>query len=104
MEVKGNLFSKAFRAVLIKGAIDNTSVRGKLWIQQDTPVDTGLLKSGWKIKNTMHTMAFENKVPYFSHVEWGTRFMRPRLMYTKNTDRIEALLKHNMAKIGPKLN
>jgi len=49
-----------------------------------TPVDTGALRSGWKIRiqrlGKGGRVTVSNETPYARHVEYGTRYTRPQPM------------------------
>jgi hypothetical protein len=45
--------------------------------KQNTPVRTGVARSGWKSRKEAHGATVENRVPYVQYLDQGTKRMRP---------------------------
>lgn len=100
----GELFEGAKITPQITKAADETRKVAIKTLRQNTPVDTGRLKAGWKVVKEGHGFRITNETPYAVFVNMGTRNMAPRRMLEKSLPTIEATFKKALAKeIGKKL-
>ena len=61
--------------------------------EERTPIDTGLLKNSWKVKEIdPHAALVENPIHYASFVEFGTRFMKGQKFLTTAMAKTEEAL------------
>jgi hypothetical protein len=103
IRVTGSLFRPGASQRAINAATKETLEFGKGVIQENTPVDTGLLKREWHYR-TSERMIF-NEVPYSVWVEGGTKKMAARGMAFYMLPHIakyyeEAIARHAKRELG----
>ena len=53
------------------------------WGRANTPVDTGKLKSSWRMAKVQGGYKITNDCPYYNHVDLGTQHQRPQMITQK---------------------
>lgn len=87
----GPLFSSPDITPAIARAAHVARVFGQALIKAKTPVDTGKLKSDWKVKLEGQGLRITNAAPYAGFVEFGTVKMAARSMMTSSLPEIQAV-------------
>ena len=62
-------------------------------VKRRTPVDTGTLRRGWKVKVTSNSIDVKNDVPYAGYVEDGTEHMAGAHMLKTTVSETAAIAK-----------
>ena len=87
----GKLFDSPEITPAIARAANIAKTFGAALIKAKTPVDTGRLKSDWKLKLEGNGIRITNEAYYAGFVEFGTRKMAARSMMTSSLPEIQSV-------------
>lgn len=89
--------SKAWKSAIRK-AQDKSKQPVNLALQKVSPVDTGLLRDSWDIKDKNFGLDIRNTTPYGSFVNDGTKYQKAQKFTEKAIPKIENIYEKEIIK------